>query len=84
MILPDFCDSLVFVILKCQVLYYKLLSRKFCDKNFRDQVKFTKITKIFDQGNLELYGMLCVHTYLILGHCRRLMLMQWPVMERLL
>ena len=25
-----------FVILKCQVLYYELLLRKFCDKNFRD------------------------------------------------
>ena len=25
-----------FVILKCEVLYYKLLSRKFCDKNFHD------------------------------------------------
>ena len=43
-----------FVILK-SVLYYKLLSRKFRDKNiFMIIVKFMKIMKIFDHRNLEL------------------------------
>ena len=51
-ILPDFRDLLVFVILKCQVLYYKLLSRTFRDKNFHDP---HEIMNIFYHGNLKLY-----------------------------
>ena len=42
-----------FVILKCQVLYHKLLSRKFRNKNFRDHSEIHEITKIFVHGNLE-------------------------------
>ena len=52
------------MVLKSQVLYYKLQSctissfqENFVTKIFVIIVKFTKITKIFDHGNLELYGM---------------------------
>ena len=41
----------LFVILECQVLYFELLSRKFCDKNFVTIVKFVKTMKIFDHRN---------------------------------
>ena len=44
---------LLVAIIKCQVMDYKLLSRKFHDKNCHD---YCKITKIFDHGSLKLYS----------------------------
>ena len=69
MTLPNFHDSLVFCDFEVSSpVLYKLLS-KIVTKIFVIIVKFTKITKIFDHGNLELYGICNTFTPQIKGSC---------------
>ena len=59
MILPNFCDSLVFHDFEVlsPVATTSCCQENFVAKIFVIIVKFTKITKIFDYEILELYGM---------------------------
>ena len=67
------------MILKCKVLYYKLLSRKFHDKIFMIIVKFMKIMKIFDHENLELYGSLYTSVLIKSGYAMQVAKDYWLI-----